>query len=271
MAFYPGPAGATESELPLGAWDRIVDANPVLAHARARRRGADRADAGPAAARCRRFLVPIDRCYELVGALRLVWRGFDGGQEARALLDAFFADLAARSRPAREDGAGDGRAVVHRRRRRAGAVRGRAEPARPGAGRGDHRGAGARAGAAGADPDRAAAPALRRHRGAGAARPVRRPHAASPRPSGRSPWLHASTVAQGFTGRTEIDLPLPCTYDFEVSGTTYLHALRDGEIPLLFLFSGTVFTAGRDRLLRHPGAVGPRGAVPAAGRASGAT
>jgi hypothetical protein len=57
-------------------------------------------------------------------------------------------------------------------------------------------------------------------------------------------WLHASTVAQGFTGSTEIDLPLPCTYDFDVSGTTYLHALRDGEIPLLFLFSGTVFTRG---------------------------
>jgi Family of unknown function (DUF6084) len=57
-------------------------------------------------------------------------------------------------------------------------------------------------------------------------------------------WLHASTVAQGFTGSTEIALPLPCTYDFEVSGTTYLHALRDGEVPLLFLFSGTVFTRG---------------------------
>jgi hypothetical protein len=57
-------------------------------------------------------------------------------------------------------------------------------------------------------------------------------------------WLHASTVAQGFTGSTVIDLPLPCTYDFDVSGTTYLHALRDGEIPLVFLFSGTLFTRG---------------------------
>jgi hypothetical protein len=57
-------------------------------------------------------------------------------------------------------------------------------------------------------------------------------------------WLHTSTVAQGFTGSSEIDLVLPCTYDFEVSGTKYLHALRDGEIPLLFLFSGTVFTRG---------------------------
>jgi hypothetical protein len=57
-------------------------------------------------------------------------------------------------------------------------------------------------------------------------------------------WLHASMVAQGFTGATEIDLVLPCTYDFEVSGTKYLHALRDGDIPLVFLFSGTVFTRG---------------------------
>ena len=48
------------------------------------------------------FVVPIDRCYELVGALRRVWRGFDGGQEARALLDGFFADVATRSRPATE-------------------------------------------------------------------------------------------------------------------------------------------------------------------------
>jgi hypothetical protein len=58
------------------------------------------------------------------------------------------------------------------------------------------------------------------------------------------PWLHSSTVAQGFTGATEVDLVLPCTYDFEVSGSRYLHALRTGEIPLLFLFSGTVFTRG---------------------------
>ena len=57
-------------------------------------------------------------------------------------------------------------------------------------------------------------------------------------------WLHTSTVAQGFTGGCEIDLVLPCTYDVEVAGTTYLHALRDGEIPLLFLFSGTVFSRG---------------------------
>jgi Family of unknown function (DUF5947) len=104
VAFYPGPAGATESELPLGAWARILAAEPALGTLRPDVealivRLPDRTD-GPSGA----FLVPIDRCYELVGALRLAWRGFDGGQEARALLDAFFGDLAARSSPARGEG-----------------------------------------------------------------------------------------------------------------------------------------------------------------------
>jgi Family of unknown function (DUF6084) len=57
-------------------------------------------------------------------------------------------------------------------------------------------------------------------------------------------WMHASTMVPGFTGATEIDLPLPCTYDFEVSGAKYLHALHDGEIPLVLMFNGTVFTRG---------------------------
>lgn len=57
-------------------------------------------------------------------------------------------------------------------------------------------------------------------------------------------WMHASALVQGFTGTTEVDLVLPCTYDFEVTGAKYLHALRDGMIPLELLFSGTVFARG---------------------------
>jgi len=57
-------------------------------------------------------------------------------------------------------------------------------------------------------------------------------------------WMHASAMVQGFTGSTEVDLVLPCTYDFEVTGTKYLHALRDGNIPLELLFSGTIFARG---------------------------
>jgi len=48
----------------------------------------------------------------------------------------------------------------------------------------------------------------------------------------------------GFTGTTQVHLPLECTYDFEVAVAKYLHALRDGTIPLQFLFSGTVFSRG---------------------------
>jgi hypothetical protein len=104
VAFYPGPAGATESELPLGAWDRIVDANPALGRlapdVEALIVRMPERSAGDSPAVAVAYGVPVDRCYELVGALRMTWRGFDGGQEARALLGAFFADLAARSVPA---------------------------------------------------------------------------------------------------------------------------------------------------------------------------
>ena len=58
-------------------------------------RGADRDRAG---LDC--HLVPIDACYELVGRLRSLWRGFDGGQQAAAAIDAFFDDVVRRSRPA---------------------------------------------------------------------------------------------------------------------------------------------------------------------------
>ncbi|MTE16699.1 DUF6084 family protein [Nocardia aurantiaca] len=57
-------------------------------------------------------------------------------------------------------------------------------------------------------------------------------------------WMHTTTMVPGFTGGTEVDLPLPCTFDLEVTGSKYLHALRDGTVPLLFLFSGTVFFRG---------------------------
>lgn len=56
-------------------------------------------------------------------------------------------------------------------------------------------------------------------------------------------WTHASTMVAGFTGTTEVDLPVACTYDFEVAAAKYLHSLGDGEVPLVLLFNGTVFSA----------------------------
>ena len=57
-------------------------------------------------------------------------------------------------------------------------------------------------------------------------------------------WMQCSSMVQGFTDITEVDLALPCTYDFEVTGSRYLHAVGEGDIPIVFLFSGTVFTKG---------------------------
>jgi hypothetical protein len=100
VAFYPGPAGATESELDMDAWNAISGADPrvgLLAddvEALLVRVPAEDEDenAGP---QC--YLVPIDACYEFVGRLRRLWRGFDGGQEARAFIDSFFAQVAGRA------------------------------------------------------------------------------------------------------------------------------------------------------------------------------
>ncbi len=96
VAFYPSPAGATESELPLQSWAAITDQTSPLHDVEpdveaVLIRTHDTED--PAC-----YVVPVDRCYELVGALRLGWRGFDGGQEAREAMARFFADIQRRSR-----------------------------------------------------------------------------------------------------------------------------------------------------------------------------
>ena len=97
------PAGATESLLSLATWDDVVAANPQLTtltpdvEAFLVRTG--RADGAP---EC--YLVPIDACYELVGQLRRLWRGFDGGREVHDALEAFFAGVRARARPVAERG-----------------------------------------------------------------------------------------------------------------------------------------------------------------------
>ncbi|MEO5940600.1 MAG: DUF6084 family protein [Candidatus Limnocylindrales bacterium] len=54
-------------------------------------------------------------------------------------------------------------------------------------------------------------------------------------------WTHLSVMVPAFVGETEIDVPVLCSYDFDVAAAKYFHALDDGEIPLLFQFSGSVF------------------------------
>jgi hypothetical protein len=104
VAFYPGPAGATESELSLAAWESVVTANPQLdvleRDVEALLIRAPDHSRGQSSSEYTCNVVPIDACYELVGRLRQVWRGFDGGSDAHAAMDEFFAMVSARSRPA---------------------------------------------------------------------------------------------------------------------------------------------------------------------------
>jgi len=90
VAFYPSPAGATESMLPADTWDEMMAANPLFANL------VPDVEALLVYKRdkvyeC--FLAPIDACYELVGHVRMNWKGFDGGQEAWEAIDGFFDGL----------------------------------------------------------------------------------------------------------------------------------------------------------------------------------
>jgi hypothetical protein len=102
LAFYPGPGGATESELELAAWSDISAANPVL----------DRVAPDVEAVLLRRhdggfscYLVPVDVCYELVGMVRSHWTGLGGGPDVWARIGGYFDDLDRRSSDVPRDGA----------------------------------------------------------------------------------------------------------------------------------------------------------------------
>jgi Family of unknown function (DUF5947) len=94
VAGYPSPGGATECELDLAAWDRLAAAHPLLGalapdvEAIFVNRTGDGNEV---------FLIPIDECYSLVGELRMLWQGFDGGAEARAALAKFLDSLRRRA------------------------------------------------------------------------------------------------------------------------------------------------------------------------------
>lgn len=94
VAFYPGPAGAMESELDLHVWDDIRTADRrVDLLAEDTEALILRVPEDPhTPVEC--HLVPIDACYEFVGRLRMLWRGFDGGQQVREFVDNFFAHIA---------------------------------------------------------------------------------------------------------------------------------------------------------------------------------
>jgi hypothetical protein len=95
IAFYPSPAGATESLLPLDTWDEIAAAHPLLSSLQPDVE-AILIQRAPESSQC--FVVPIDAAYELVGIIRGTWKGFDGGEEAHRRIEEYFNAIAERSR-----------------------------------------------------------------------------------------------------------------------------------------------------------------------------
>jgi hypothetical protein len=100
VAFYPSPAGATESLLSLEAWADLLAAIPAF--------GDLKADVEALLVHKQEegfefFAVPIDACYQLVGLVRMYWKGFDGGEEAWKAINEFFDGLRERSEPVTVD------------------------------------------------------------------------------------------------------------------------------------------------------------------------
>jgi Family of unknown function (DUF5947) len=96
MAYYPSPAGPTESLLGLEAWDEIEAANPALAEMAV---DTEALLVKRAKGTRRQWLVPIEDCYALVGLIRTRWRGFSGGAEVWEEIDRFFDELDAKAAP----------------------------------------------------------------------------------------------------------------------------------------------------------------------------
>ncbi len=96
MAFYPSPAGPTESLLSLEGWQTLASNNPIL----------NDLEPDVEALLINRvkqareyYIVPIDACYQLVGLIRVNWHGLSGGEEVWAAIDTFFAGLRAKAEP----------------------------------------------------------------------------------------------------------------------------------------------------------------------------
>jgi hypothetical protein len=89
-AFYPSPAGATESMLSLEGWSRLVEENDLL---RTLEPDVEALLINRVGGAREHYIAPIDRCFELVGIIRISWRGLSGGKEVWERIDAYFTDL----------------------------------------------------------------------------------------------------------------------------------------------------------------------------------
>jgi hypothetical protein len=99
VAFYPGPAGAAESMMPLDIWQEIAETNPAL---QLMKPDVEALLVNRVGAAREYFLVPVDECYKLVGIIRIHWRGLSGGAMVWGEITRFFDELRRRSEPLSE-------------------------------------------------------------------------------------------------------------------------------------------------------------------------
>jgi Family of unknown function (DUF5947) len=89
-AMYPSPAGATESLLPLTAWTSLAEKNSTLTRMEA---DVEALLVNRVGTKREYYVVPVDVCFELIGLIRLHWRGFSGGDKVWEEVERFFAKL----------------------------------------------------------------------------------------------------------------------------------------------------------------------------------
>jgi Family of unknown function (DUF5947) len=90
VAFYPSPAGATESELDLDAWSDLLERNPILSDLEP---DAEALIVNRQTEPAQHAIVPIDECYRLVGLVKTRWEGISGGSAIGEAITEFFDSL----------------------------------------------------------------------------------------------------------------------------------------------------------------------------------
>jgi hypothetical protein len=94
MAFYPSPAGATESLLDLDGWEILLQNNPILHSLES---DVEALLINQVQNASEYYIVPIDACYQLVGLIRVTWKGLSGGSESKEAIAQFFKEIRAKS------------------------------------------------------------------------------------------------------------------------------------------------------------------------------
>lgn len=101
VAFYPSPAGVTESELELETWEELSASNPVL---REMRPDVEALLVNRARGARQHWVAPVDACYSLAGLIRTTWSGLTGGEGVWKEITRFFEELSRRAKPLTKDG-----------------------------------------------------------------------------------------------------------------------------------------------------------------------